>query len=119
MALDCEDCRTRYCRDHYHAHDCDPQTDTTSAGGPRERESIAAEWESAIGEFLPVAGYSIAVLIAGWASWFLYDHLDVVISGGEAAESFEQLMSVVVAGSLFSLATFLLVGSYILSQHSP
>ena len=113
--LECADCKEGFCRNHYHGHDCDPADEIAEGGGDGARADAGESEDSQeqnSSNILPQTGYLLSVIASGIGALYLLSGVDVVVSGG----GLQELVSLVVAGSFFSLATFLLVGSYIADQ---
>ncbi|UHH27300.1 AN1-type zinc finger protein [Halobacterium noricense] len=113
--LECDDCGKNYCRKHYHDHDCDPveepldeqeEHQLTQDTGEQENQATGSQ------HVLQQLGYLIAVVAAGIGLIYLAISFDAILVGG----GIQDAVHLSVAGVFFSLATFLLVASYILAK---
>lgn len=112
--LECSDCEKDYCRRHLHNHDCEPVGDSYK----EEEENSGGEnvvkhpqgWGG--GNWFPRLGYALSALAGSLGTLYLLTGLSAITGGG----GLQELVSLVVAGSLFSAGTFLMVGSYIRSH---
>lgn len=110
--LDCSECGQSFCREHYHGHDCLPVEDSNN-GNKEQTES-----NSTGGIQIAPFGYAISVIVGAGGFLYLLNDIDVILSGGSGSESLQAIISMIIAGALFSCATFLMVGTYIASQRS-
>lgn len=107
----CPECYFHYCRDHYHGHECEPIEEIET---PESIERIGSGLLMVTATF----GYLLTVLFAGLGTIHLLRSIEVVVVGGEAIDTVQALADFVIIGGLFSVATFLVVVSYILMKHA-
>lgn len=110
--LDCSECGQSFCREHYHGHDCTPVEESNS-DNKNQTES-----NSAGGSQIAPFGYVLSVLIGVAGFLYLLSDIGVILSGGDGGQALQAITSMIIAGSFFSCATFLMVSSYIVSQSS-
>lgn len=113
-ALTCSKCGQDYCRSHYHDHDCSPAED----GG--DTDEATSETESgdrqSPREIAVVLGYALGILLGLGGLRYFLDHFELILYGSRGVDAIQALVSLGIAASFFSFATFVLVGSYILSR---
>jgi hypothetical protein len=113
--LGCEDCGNDYCRKHYHGHDCDPPEAPLDEQDDLQHDesSDVQESQSRGGQHvLQQIGYLLAVVAAGIGVIYLAISGDAIFVGGGIRDA----VHLSVSGVFFSLATFLLVASYIVTE---
>lgn len=110
--LSCSECHKNYCRDHYHDHDCTPEKTAIESTGDQQAE------KGGMGSTSPFAalGYIISAGAAMVGLFYLLLEINVVIAGGRGIEAFQAVIHLAVAGTFFSLATFVLVATYISTE---
>lgn len=88
------------------------------ADGKESSEPIVTRsGPSNINGLLVAIGYFGAVMVGLVGFVYLLNGLNLVLSGGGGDPgTFQDFIGLLVAGSLFSFATFLLVGAYILDR---
>jgi len=107
--LECPDCEQGYCRDHYHGHICETEKESTQEITKKQPDKDSSSTVSSI-------GYGISGIAGSLGLIYLAGNVDVILVGGSGQQVLQALVSLVVAGSLFSFATFVLVGSYVFDQ---
>lgn len=113
-SLECPDCKETFCKQHYHGHDCEPVGEKESEV---KRESTIGSSESAdLIDYSASFGYVFGILVGLMGLLYLFGGIDLIISGGAGVEAWQDFIELLIAGSLFSFATFVLVLSYIIDQ---
>ena len=112
-ALTCSKCGQDYCRSHYHDHDCSPADDD----GPNESDTSTSDGDrQSPREIAVVLGYALGIVLGLGGLRYFLDHFELVFYGSRGVDALQALVSLGIAASFFSFATFVLVGSYILSR---
>jgi hypothetical protein len=112
-ALECIDCQDVFCREHYHGHDCEPVDPD-----PKESKGVSAEslTDRIANITFSTIGYRLGGVAGALGMVYLVSNIGIFFGVGSGVDALQAIVAFVVAAMLFSLGTFLLVGSYIHQQ---